>query len=146
MELGKASWPTLLLRHRALSVMLLSDNKAIMGYLSKCHFQNSVIIHASFVISCHRMNLGCQKTLLRRRVVVRHPCRVPNLGFEVQYLKTTVSPCATSAHQSSLGMHWYQIFIFDTDSDSPFSVSADTEYRSDTADTEYLADTFPNIC
>ena len=28
-------------------------------------------------------------------------------------------------------------FISDTDSDTPFSVSADTEYRSDTADTEY---------
>ena len=43
-------------------------------------------------------------------------------------------------------MHRYHIFISDTDSDTPFSVSADTEYRSDTTDTEYRSDTFPKIC
>ena len=36
-------------------------------------------------------------------------------------------------------MHWYHNFI--SDSDTPFSVSADTEYQSDTADTEYQSDT-----
>ena len=45
-----------------------------------------------------------------------------------------------------LGMRRYHNFISDTDSDTPFSVSADTEYRSDTADTEYQSDTFPKIC
>ena len=40
----------------------------------------------------------------------------------------------------------YHILISDTDSDTPFSVSADTEYRSNTADTEYRSDIFPKTC
>ena len=39
-------------------------------------------------------------------------------------------------------MHRYHIFISDTDSDSPFSVLANSEYQCDTADTEYRSDTF----
>ena len=46
----------------------------------------------------------------------------------------------------NFGMHRYQISISDTDSDTSLSVSADTEYWSDTADTEYRSDTFPKIC
>ena len=44
------------------------------------------------------------------------------------------------------GMDRYHNFISDTDSDTPFSVSADPEYRSDTADTEFQSDTLPKIC
>ena len=45
-----------------------------------------------------------------------------------------------------LGMHRYHNFISDTDSDTPFSVSAETEYQFDTADTDYWSDSFPKIC
>ena len=45
-----------------------------------------------------------------------------------------------------IGMHRYHNFTSDTDSDTPFSVSADTKYWSSAADTEYWSDTFPKIC
>ena len=37
-------------------------------------------------------------------------------------------------------------FHFQYDFDTQFSVSTDTEYRSDTADNEYQSDTFPKLC
>ena len=67
-----------------------------------------------------------------------------NLSFRhvLFHEKTHFLILTGSAFHQILGMHRYHNFISNTDSDTLFSVSADTEYGSDTGDTEYRSDIF----
>ena len=55
-------------------------------------------------------------------------------------------PMTNARQGAQAGMHRYQIIICETDSDTAFSVSADTEYRSDTTDAGYWSNTFHKMC